>query len=299
MAPLTRSRSRERGNVPTALDACYYAQRVSAALIVSAATQVSMQRRGYAWTPGVHSREQIEGWRLVTTVHIQRGGDLRIDLRGVARGGQGESDRFRAAETTKQEGRMMNTRAVTFGVREETASRIRALGRFVLRYGLALVVVWIGLMKFTQYEANGIEPLVARSPFLGWVYRIWTVRQFSAGLGVVEVAIGILIALRHWSPKACAIGSAGGIVMFLTTLSFLFSTPGWEPSLGGFPALSAHPGQFLLKDVVLLGAAIWSLGDALTNHDAGLARTRANRSEVDTEGGHLPPLGSELAPAPH
>jgi uncharacterized membrane protein YkgB len=53
--------------------------------------------------------------------------------------------------------------------------------------------------------------------------------------------------------------------MFLTTLSFLLSTPGWEPSLGGFPALSRAVGQFLLKDVVLLGAAIWSLGEALTS----------------------------------
>jgi len=61
------------------------------------------------------------------------------------------------------------------------------------------------------------------------------------------------------------IGSALAVVMFLTTLSFVFSTPGWEPSLGGFPALSALPGQFLLKDVVLLGAAIWSLGESLTS----------------------------------
>jgi uncharacterized membrane protein YkgB len=46
-------------------------------------------------------------------------------------------------------------------------------------------------------------------------------------------------------------------------LSFLLSTPGWEPSLGGFPALAVVPGQLLLKDVVLLGAAMWSLGEAL------------------------------------
>ncbi len=92
-----------------------------------------------------------------------------------------------------------------------------------------------------------------------------SVRQFSAGLGVVEVAIAILIALRPWSPKTSTVGSALAVVMFLTTLSFLFSTPGWEPSLGGFPALSALPGQFLLKDVVLLGAAIWSLGESLTS----------------------------------
>ena len=146
---------------------------------------------------------------------------------------------------------------------EEVVLAIPVLGHRVLRYGLALVIGWIGFMKFTGYEAQGIEPLVAHSPLMGWMYHIWTVRQFSDGLGVVEVAIAILIALRPWSPKACAIGSAAAVLMCLTTLSFLFSTPGWEQSLGGFPALSAIPGQFLLKDVVLLGAAIWSLGEAL------------------------------------
>ena len=140
---------------------------------------------------------------------------------------------------------------------------ITTLGHRVLRYGLAVVIGWIGFMKFTGYEAHGIEPLVARSPIMGWMYHILTVQQFSAGLGVVEVAIALLIAIRPWSRRASAIGSAAAVVMFLTTLSFLLSTPGWEPSLG-FPALSAMPGQFLLKDVVLLGAAIWSLGEALT-----------------------------------
>jgi uncharacterized membrane protein YkgB len=148
---------------------------------------------------------------------------------------------------------------------EEIISRITALGHRVLRYGLALVIGWIGMMKFTGYEAQGIEPLVAHSPLLGWMYRTWTVRQFAAGLGVIEISIAILIALRPWSRKASAIGSAVAVLMFLTTLSFLFSTPGWEPSLGGFPALSGAVGQFLLKDVVLLGAAIWSLGEALTS----------------------------------
>lgn len=64
MAPLTRSRARQSGNVPSALNACYYAQRASAALIVTEATQVSQQGQGYSWTPGIHSREQVEGWRL-------------------------------------------------------------------------------------------------------------------------------------------------------------------------------------------------------------------------------------------
>ena len=157
------------------------------------------------------------------------------------------------------------THSTSIARAREITFSITALGHRVLRYGLALVVGWIGMMKFTGYEANGIQPLVAHSPLMGWMYHFLTVRQFSDGLGAVEVAIAILIALRPWSPKTSAVGSALAVVMFLTTLSFLFSTPGWEPSLGGFPALSASPGQFLVKDVVLLGAAIWSLGESLTS----------------------------------
>ena len=147
--------------------------------------------------------------------------------------------------------------------RTRIARQVMILGSRVLRYGLALVIGWIGTMKFTGYEAMGIEPLVAHSPFMSWMYDFLSVRQFSGGLGFIEVAIALLIAVRPWWPKASAVGSAAATLMFLTTLSFLFSTPGWEPSLGGFPALSAGVGQFLIKDVVLLGAALWSLGEAL------------------------------------
>jgi N-ethylmaleimide reductase len=85
MAPLTRSRARQPGNVPTSLNACYYAQRASAALIISEATQVSMQGQGYAWTPGIHSREQIDGWRLVTDAVHEAGGRIFLQLWHVGR----------------------------------------------------------------------------------------------------------------------------------------------------------------------------------------------------------------------
>ena len=82
-------------------------------------------------------------------------------------------------------------------------------------------------------------------------------------LGVVEVAIALLIAARPYSPRASALGSALAVGMFLTTLSFLVTTPGvWASSAGGFPALSAVPGQFLIKDLALLGISLWSLGEA-------------------------------------
>lgn len=85
MAPLTRSRARQPGNVPGPLNACYYAQRASAALIISEATQVSMQGQGYAWTPGIHSREQIDGWRLVTDAVHDAGGRIFLQLWHVGR----------------------------------------------------------------------------------------------------------------------------------------------------------------------------------------------------------------------
>src|SRR5438270_10328647 len=147
--------------------------------------------------------------------------------------------------------------------RSSLSSRAEAVGRELTRYGLAVVVGWIGLMKFTAYEAEGIRPFVANSPLLSWVYGPLSVRGFSAVLGVAEVAIALLIAARPLSPRASAVGSALAVGMFLTTLSFLVTTPGvWEPSLGGFPALSAIPGQFLIKDLALLGIALWSLGEA-------------------------------------
>ena len=85
MAPFTRSRARQPGNVPTPLNASYYVQRSSAALIISEATQVSMQGQGYAWTPGIHSREQVEGWRLVTDAVRAAGGRIFLQLWHVGR----------------------------------------------------------------------------------------------------------------------------------------------------------------------------------------------------------------------
>src|SRR3954468_7329362 len=84
-APLTSSRARQPGNVPDSLAACYYAQRASAALIVSEATQVSMQGQGYAWTPGIHSREQMEAWRGVTNAVHESGGLIFNQLWHVGR----------------------------------------------------------------------------------------------------------------------------------------------------------------------------------------------------------------------
>jgi uncharacterized membrane protein YkgB len=139
---------------------------------------------------------------------------------------------------------------------------IEKAGEYLIHYSLVLVLLWIGAMKFTAYEAAGIEGLVKTSPLMSWLYRFLSLQGVSNLIGVVEISTGLLIAIRPLSAKAALIGSINAIITFLITLSFLFSLPGWEKSLGGFPALSGS-GGFLLKDTVLLGAALWSLGDSI------------------------------------
>jgi uncharacterized membrane protein YkgB len=141
-------------------------------------------------------------------------------------------------------------------------------GRVLVRYGLVVVIAWIGALKYTTYEAVAIQPLVAHSPLLSWVYDIVSVRAFAAVLGTVEIIAALLIALRPLAPRISVPGSALAVLLFLGTLSFLFTTPG-VTAAGGFPVLSVLPGQFLLKDLVLAGASLWTLGDSL-----GAARPR-------------------------
>ena len=131
----------------------------------------------------------------------------------------------------------------------------------ILRYGLVIVLVWIGGMKFTGYEAAGIAPFETHSPIMNWLYVLLGQRYISDLLGVIEIALGIGIALRYVNPLISGMASLLSVGMFLTTLSFIFTTPGWEPTLG-FPALSALPGQFLLKDIVLLGSSLFTASEA-------------------------------------
>jgi uncharacterized membrane protein YkgB len=130
------------------------------------------------------------------------------------------------------------------------------------RWGLAIVLGWYGGLKFMNYEAQGIQPLVSESPFMSWVYEIFSVYTFSALLGVFEITAAVLIVLKPWWPKVSILGSLLAILLFVSTISFLFTTPGvMVESEGGFPALSLD-GGFLMKDIALLGISVWTLADA-------------------------------------
>lgn len=141
---------------------------------------------------------------------------------------------------------------------------LAAAGRLLIRYSLVVVLLWVGGLKFTPYEAGAIQPFVENSPLISWVYGILSVAAFAAVLGVAEILAGLAIAGHPFAPGVAAAGSALAVVLFSVTLTFLLTTPGvWESSAGGFPVLSALPGQFLAKDALFLAASIWCLGDSL------------------------------------
>jgi uncharacterized membrane protein YkgB len=142
-------------------------------------------------------------------------------------------------------------------------STIDSVASVLGRYGLVVVIGWIGALKFANFEAHQIQPLVANSPFMGWLYNIFPVNALSALLGVFELTAAVLLAIKPIVPKLSIAGSLLSIVLFLFTISFLFTTPGvGEPAGGGFPALSLT-GEFLLKDLPLLGLSFWTLADSM------------------------------------
>ncbi|MCO4798172.1 MAG: DUF417 family protein [Colwelliaceae bacterium] len=145
---------------------------------------------------------------------------------------------------------------------------ITLIGDSALRYSVVVILAWIGAMKFTAYEANAIQGLVASSPLTSWLYSVFSVEGASMFIGTVEIATAAAILFAFFHRNIAIAGSLAAIATFATTSSFLLSAPVWEASLGGFPALNVVPGQFLLKDLVLLAAAISLLGKALTTKNS-------------------------------
>jgi len=143
---------------------------------------------------------------------------------------------------------------------EQLAQTLSQIGTAIARYGLVLILLLIGGLKFTHGEAMAIQPLIGHSPLLFWMYAFLDVDAGARIIGTTEIAVAVLIAVRGFMPIASALGSALGALTFLTTVTFLLSTPGvWDPV---FRALSMT-GAFLIKDIVLLGACVLTTGEAL------------------------------------
>jgi uncharacterized membrane protein YkgB len=127
----------------------------------------------------------------------------------------------------------------------------------LLRWALVVIFLWFGAMKFTAYEANGIAPFIVNSPIMSWLHALLGVQGASNVIGVLELSTAAALILGAFLPIFSALGGAMSTATYLITLTFFLSTPGVaEATAGGFPAISAVPGQFLLKDLVLLAASV-------------------------------------------
>jgi uncharacterized membrane protein YkgB len=201
----------------------------------------------------------------------------------------------------------------------EWASRMDRIAVAVTRVAMIIVLVWIGGLKAAKYEADAIVPLVANSPLMRFFYadpagyrahmnpegalvpanRAWHeangTYQFAHALGFAIVLFGLMLAVHPWLPQVAAAGSALVVLMSLTTLSFLVTTPeAWVPALGdtahGFPFL-AGPGRLVVKDVIMMGAALVTMADSAK---AYLANRTASRGMPATS---LQPAGRKRVSA--
>ena len=172
----------------------------------------------------------------------------------------------------------------------EIAASIKGVGINFIRIAIFIIFVWIGGLKFWNYEAEGIVPFVANSPFMSFFYtknapeyKDYKLKEgefdkvkhewheanntytFSHGLGIAIMTFGVLTLLGIWFPKVGFVGTGLVILMTLGTLSFLVTTPeAWVPDLGSgehrFPLLTGA-GRLVIKDVCILASAIVVLSD--------------------------------------
>jgi len=192
------------------------------------------------------------------------------------------------------------------------AARADRLGIAVSRIGLVVVLVWIGGLKAYKYEADGIVPFVANSPLMNFFYshsapeytkhmnpegalvpanREWHEQNhtylFAYGLGAVIVLYGLMIASHPWLPQFATVGSFLVFVMSFVTLSFLITTPeAWVPAKGsaehGFPLLSGA-GRLVIKDAIMMGAALVTMADSARSYLAKRATKLTHSAEAEEQ----------------
>jgi uncharacterized membrane protein YkgB len=141
--------------------------------------------------------------------------------------------------------------------------RIQRLGRVIATIGIILPLLFIGGLKFTPPEIEALKGLIGMAPWLSWLYPLFGEAGASYFLGIVEIAAALLLIASFRTARAGLLGALLATLTFVVTSSLLLLPIAWDDSLGGFPALSPL-GQFLIKDIALLGVALIVAGESLT-----------------------------------
>ncbi len=126
-----------------------------------------------------------------------------------------------------------------------------------------VVLIWIGILKFTPSEAKAIKPLVENSWFMSWLYQLVSIQTTSILIGIFEIITAIFLIVSFWSTKAGKIGGWLTIIIFATTLSFLISTPGIWKLLDGVPVTDF----FVLKDLAFLAIGLQVLDQSRSKNN--------------------------------
>lgn len=119
-----------------------------------------------------------------------------------------------------------------------------------------IVLIWIGLFKFTHTEAMAIKHYVSTSFLMSWMYKVASVQAVSNFIGAYEIATGLLLIVSFWSRRAGLIAGYLGAIIFVTTLSFLITAPGTWKTVDGLITTDF----FVLKDLGYLGVFFLVIG---------------------------------------
>ncbi|WP_439183118.1 DUF417 family protein [Carboxylicivirga taeanensis] len=141
------------------------------------------------------------------------------------------------------------------------AKTFKALAQFIFRYGLAVVFIWLGLMKLKNSEANYLRDVLSNSSLFSWMLKYITAYAFTQVVAYLQILIGVMLALKPVARKLSLVGGVLATVILFLSVTMLFTSGYVWLAPYGFPELSKL-GQSILKDVVLLGAAMWCVGDS-------------------------------------
>lgn len=135
---------------------------------------------------------------------------------------------------------------------KSSSTKLPNVGLLIMILGAAIVLLWIGVFKFTLTEAKGISALVENHPLMAWTYKVWSIRTVSNIIGVIEIITGILLLVGMKIKTSLKWAGLLMILIFSFTISFLFTTPGVWKIVDGVPVTDF----FILKDLVFLGFGI-------------------------------------------
>jgi len=141
------------------------------------------------------------------------------------------------------------------------AKSFKTIGQFILRYGLAIAFIWLGLLKLKNSEADYLREVLSNSSVFSWMLTYITPYAFSQLIAYLQMMIGVAIAVKPVARKVSFWGGVVASVILLLSVSTIFTSAYVWQAPYGFPELSKL-GQSILKDVILLGAAMWCVGDS-------------------------------------